>query len=239
MQIDMMIRFTLRAVIALFAFSACSNYAEAQCTQGAGGPGSIQDAIQDAAASHVGGEIDAGTHSYGAPNVGSYITYDGMTWYLTASWFEANPSQGWDEDSVEAAYTEPGVGGGGGPGGGGHVNSGGCTILPEVVVTGITYGSGGGLLGFMGRMALGAPGGGRSQLWVNYRSVQANDSVTCASDYAAQEVAARDAIRPLGWLRMGTIIRVDYAPGSARLWVVTNPSATDRGLQPGSACRSS
>lgn len=228
-----MIRCTLRAAMAFFILSACSNYAQAQCTQVAGGSGGILDA----AASASGAEVDAGTHSYGAPNVGSYITYDGMTWYLTASWFEASPSQGWDEDSVAAAYIEPGVGGGGGPGGG-YVNSGGCTTLPEVVTTGTTYGSGGGLLGFTGRMALGAPGSGRSQLWVSYRSVQASASVTCASDLVDQEGAAVEAIRPLGVLSRGTIIRVDYAPGNSRLWTITQPYFTNRGLVPASDCRS-
>lgn len=109
------------------------------------------------------------------------------------------------------------------------------TTLPPVVVTGSRpqFGS---LLSLIWRSQLLARGGSGAARRPILRSVDANQALTCSAGHLEREIAARDVIRPLGFLPAGSIIRVNYGSGHYQLWAVTNPTATDRGLQPASGC---
>lgn len=232
-----MIRSTMRAAMALLVFSAFSTHAQAQCT-GTQGAGPLEAA---GAANVFGAEHDTGTTSSMAPNMGSYVSSDGVTWYLTGEWYDPNPQPTEDEFVVPAWHAGPG--GGGDPGGGGYVNSGPCT-LPATVVTATTYSGGGGMLGFSGRMRLGG-GGGSSQMWLPVPSIRMPDNpinphpADCGS---SREQRWSHAVSDAGvWLAraanrnsisIGQLLRVTYDDGTSEAWVYTGYASPTLGEIP-------
>lgn len=107
--------------------------------------------------------------------------------------------------------------------------------MPPVVVTGRRPSSYGSILSIFwrGNLLDRAVGAARRPV---LRSVDADQTVTCNSSYQDREGAASDAIRPLGLLPAGSVIRVNYGSGHYQLWLVTQPYLTTRGLLESSRC---
>lgn len=107
--------------------------------------------------------------------------------------------------------------------------------LPPVVVTG-SRPSFGRLIALFWRGQLLNAGRGPGAVRRSLHAVTADQSVTCASSEDDRRGAALDAIKRLGYLASGTIIRVNYGSGHFQVWVVRAPTFTDRGLESVGGC---